>query len=108
VQGSISRPSGQLWGGWHHYYGGDPHARCEPITRDQLIARVRPLERAFFALGERHVNASTNDASNLARALFVHEDGTEPTNNAAERALRAAVGNAKSLLAIEVTPASAL
>lgn len=47
-------------------------------------------------MGERYVNAATNDVTNLARALFVHhqhfftfvhEDGIEPTNNAAERAL---------------------
>ena len=69
-------------------------------TRDQLIAKVLPIEKAFFALGEHHVNAAAADVSNLARALFVHhqhfftfvhEDGVEPTNNVSERALRTAV-----------------
>ena len=48
----------------------------------------------------RSVNAANADVQNLARALFLHlphfftfvyEDGVEPTNNAAERALRTAV-----------------
>ena len=65
-----------------------------------MIAKARPLEKAFFALGERGVNLADTDVGNLARALFVHhqhfftfvhEDGVEPTNNGAERALRTAV-----------------
>lgn len=84
---------------WHRFRG-DPHVRGAPLTRAQLIAKVRPIERRFFALAERHVNAADGDVSNLARALFVHhphfftfvyEEGVEPTNNAAERALRTAV-----------------
>jgi transposase len=86
----------RLW----HRYRGDPTARGGPITREQLIAKALPIEKAFFALGDRYVNAANTDVSNLARALFVHnqhfftfvhEDGVEPTNNAAERALRTAV-----------------
>lgn len=84
---------------WHRFRG-DPHGRGGPIAREQLIANVRPLEKAFFALAERSVNVADVDASNLARAMFehhpdfftfVHEEGVEPTNNAAERALRHAV-----------------
>lgn len=84
---------------WHRFRG-DPHVRGAPLTRAQLIATVWPIEKRFFALARRHVNAADADVSNLARALFrhhphfftfVHEEGIEPTNNAAERALRTAV-----------------
>jgi transposase len=86
----------RLW----HRVRGDPHARGTPLTRTQLIAKAFPIEKKFFALGERYVNAADNDVRNLARALFVHhqhfftfvhEEGVEPTNNVAERALRPAV-----------------
>jgi transposase len=89
----------QLFRLWHRFRG-DPKTRGAPLTRDQLIEKARPIERRFFALAERHVNAADADVSNLARALFVHhphfftfihEDGVDPTNNAAERALRTAV-----------------
>ena len=65
-----------------------------------MIANALPIEKRFFALAERHVNHVDHDVSNLARALFVHHqhlftfvhaDGVDPTNNAAERALRTAV-----------------
>ena len=86
----------RLW----HRYRGDPRTRGGPITRHQLIAKALPLQKKFFALGERFVNAANTDVSNLARALFVHNqafftfvehEGVEPTNNRAERALRTAV-----------------
>jgi transposase len=86
----------RLW----YRFRGDPQARGAPITRQQLIAKTLPIEKAFAALGDRYLNAPDNDVRNLAWALFVHnqhfftfvhEDGVEPTNNAAERALRAAV-----------------
>ena len=89
----------QLFRLWHRFRG-DPHARGTPLTRAQLIAKALPIEKQFFALAERHVNAASGDVSNLARALFVHhahfftfvhEDGVDPTNNVAERALRTAV-----------------
>jgi transposase len=89
----------QLFRLWHRFRG-DPHTRRAPLTRAQLIAKALPLERQFFALAERHVNAADSDVSNLAHALFVHhphfftfvrEEGVEPTNNRAERALRTAV-----------------
>jgi transposase len=93
---ALQRRLFRLW----HRFRGDPHTRGGPITREQLIAKALPVEKAFFALGERDVNAAAPDVSNLARALFVHhqhfftfvhEDGVEPTNNGAERALRTAV-----------------
>ena len=86
----------RLW----HRYRGDPAARGAPITRADLIARVLPIEKKFFALAERHVNAADDNVRNLARALFEHhrhfftfvsEEGVSPTNNAAERSLRPAV-----------------
>jgi transposase len=89
----------QLFRLWHRFRG-DPHARGAPLTRAELIAKVLPIEKKFFALADRFVNAADTDVSNLARALFVHhahfftfvhEEGVEPTNNSAERALRTAV-----------------
>ncbi len=89
----------QLFRLWRRFRG-DPRARGAPLTRAQLIAKVLPIEKPCFALAARHVNATDADVSNLARALFahhphfftfVHEDGVDPTNNVAERALRTAV-----------------
>jgi hypothetical protein len=65
-----------------------------------LIDKVLPIEKRLFALGERHLNVTNHDVANLALAFFahnqhfftfVHEEGVEPTNNAAERALGTAV-----------------
>jgi transposase len=89
----------QLFRLWRRFRG-DPHARGAPLTRAELIVKVLPIEKKFFALAERYVNAADDDVANLARALFVHhqhffsfvhEDGVDPTNNVAERALRTAV-----------------
>jgi transposase len=89
----------QLFRLWHRFRG-DPRTRGAPLTRAQLIAKVLPIEKRFFVLAERYVNAADADVSNLARALFVHhahfftfvhEEGVDPTNNVAERALRTAV-----------------
>ena len=86
----------RLW----YRFRGDPHARGAPLTREELITKVRPIEKKVFALAGQHVNVANDDVRNLARALFVHlphfftfvyEEGVEPTNNAAERALRTAV-----------------
>jgi transposase len=86
----------RLW----YRFRGDPAARGAPLTRVQLIDKVLPLQKLFFALGERHLDSPNKDVRNLATALFVHHDkffvfvhheGVEPTNNRAERALRAAV-----------------
>jgi transposase len=86
----------RLW----YRFRGDPAARGGPLTRQQLIGHVLPLQRKFFALGERHLHSRHKDVRNLATALFahhekffvfVHHEGVEPTNNRAERALRAAV-----------------
>ena len=86
----------RLW----YRFRGDPAARGGPLTRAQLIDKVLPLQRQFFALGDRHLESPNRDVRNLATALFahhekffvfVHHEGVEPTNNRAERALRAAV-----------------
>ena len=86
----------RLW----YRFRGDPAARGAPLTRAQLIDKVLPLQKRFFVLGERHLDSPNDDVRNLATALFVHHekffvfvhhDGVEPTNNRAERALRAAV-----------------
>jgi len=93
---ALDRRLFRLW----RRFRGDPTARGAPLTRDDLIAKVLPIEKRFFALGERHLDAPNKDVRNLATAFFVHnqhlftfvhEDGVEPTNNAAERALRTAV-----------------
>jgi transposase len=66
---ALDRRLFRLW----HRFRGDPGARGSPLTRAELIAKVLPIEKRnqhFFT---------------------VHEDGVEPTNNSAERALRTAV-----------------
>jgi transposase len=86
----------RLW----YRFRGDPAARGAPLTRAQLIDHVIPLQKKFFALGERHLDSANKDVRNLATALFVHHEkffvfvhheGVDPTNNRAERALRCAV-----------------
>ncbi len=93
---ALDRRLFRLW----HRFRGDPAARGSPLTRAQLIDQVLPIEKRLFALGERYLDAANADVRNLALAFFVHnqhlftfvrEEGVEPTNNAAERALRTAV-----------------
>ena len=83
---------------WHRFRDG-PGVRYGPITRQQLIAKSIPLEK-FFALADRYVDSHDKDVRNLALALlkhfekffaFLRNEGVEPTNNSAERALRCAV-----------------
>jgi transposase len=84
---------------WHRFRAG-PGVRYGPITREQLIAKSIPLEKKFFALANRYVDSRDKDLRNLALALlkhfekffaFLRNQGVEPTNNSAERALRCAV-----------------
>ena len=93
---ALDRRLFRLW----HRFRGDPTVRGSPLTRAELIAKVLPIEKRLFALGERHLNAANGDVRNLAYAFFVHhqhfftfvhEEGVAPTNNSAERALRTAV-----------------
>jgi hypothetical protein len=69
-----------------------------------LIAKSIPLEKEFFAWADRYVDSHDKDARNLALALlkhfekffaFLRNEGVEPTNNSAERALRCAVQGRK-------------
>ena len=78
---------------WHKFKSGQ-------IDRKQLLARSLPLQRKFFALAEAHLDNADRQVRNLALALFVNadrlftfleQDGVEPTNNSAERALRTGV-----------------
>ena len=78
---------------WHKFQG-------QLITRDQLVQRSIRLQKGWFALAERHLDSEDRAVCNLAIALFQHGDrlftflqypGVEPSNNAAERALRIAV-----------------
>jgi hypothetical protein len=84
---------------WHRFRAG-PATRYPIEDRQELIRKSLPLQKLFFALGERYLDSKDSDVRNLATALFVHcgeffvfieKDGVEPTNNAAERALRCAV-----------------
>lgn len=93
---ALDRRLFRLW----HRFRGDPDARGSPLTRAELIAKVLPIEKRLFTLGERYLDAANADVRNLARAFFEHnqhfftfvyDEGVEPTNNAAERALRTAV-----------------
>ena len=93
---ALDRRLFRLW----HRFQGEAAARGSPLTRADLIAKVLPIEKRLFALGERYLDAANADVRNLARAFFEHnqhfftfvyEDGVAPTNNAAERALRTAV-----------------
>jgi transposase len=86
----------RLW----HRFGAGPDVRYGPVTREQLIAKSISLEKKFFALANRYAESGDKDVRNLALALlkhferffaFLRNDGVEPTNNAAERALRCAV-----------------
>jgi transposase len=84
---------------WHRFRAG-PATRYPIADRPDLILKSIPLQKQFFALGERYLDSKDKDVRNLATALFVQsgklftfleQDGVEPTNNAAERALRCAV-----------------
>ena len=84
---------------WHRFRAG-PATRYPIEDRQELIRKSLPLQKRFFALGERYLDSKDSDVRNLATALFVHcgeffvfieREGVEPTNNAAERALRCAV-----------------
>jgi len=84
---------------WHRFRDG-PGVRYGPITREQLIEKSIPLEKKFFALADRYLDSRDKDVANLALALLLHfekffaflrNEGVEPTNNVAERALRCAV-----------------
>jgi transposase len=87
---------------WHRFRGDlqDGRGHPQPLDRQELLRRSIPLQKKLFQLAEAHLDDNDKDARNLARALFtqgehlytfLEEAGVEPTNNAAERALRTAV-----------------
>jgi transposase len=78
---------------WHGYRVGE-------LTRAQLQQGMASIQSAFHTWLERGKDVPYEKARAFSRELlsleaalwtFVHEDGVEPTNNAAERALRPAV-----------------
>ena len=58
----LTRRLFRLW----HRFRGDPTARGGLLTRPELIAKALPIEKAFFRLGERHLDATSADVRNLA------------------------------------------
>src|SRR5258708_6969171 len=87
---------------WHRFRGDlrDRRGHPQPLDRAELILRSIPLQKQLFDLAKAHLNHADKDVCNLATALFVHSDrlftfleepDVDPTNNAAERALRTAV-----------------
>jgi transposase len=87
---------------WYRFRGDQQGRRrnLPPINRRQLLLKSIPLQKKLFALAEAHLDDANSEVQNLATALFVHcerlftfleEEGVEPTNNEAERALRTAV-----------------
>jgi transposase len=82
-----------LFATWHRYRAG-------ALDRAGLVAAMQPVQVAFAQLLDSGRQSADPTAAALCRALdrlwpalwtFVDEDGVEPTNNAAERALRPAV-----------------
>jgi len=78
---------------WHKFGSGQ-------IDRGRLLLRSIPIQKRIFALAERHLDSRHREVRNLATALFEHnerlftfleQEGVEPTNNSAERALRTGV-----------------
>jgi transposase len=83
----------ELFAIWHQFRDGT-------LDRAALQAAMRPVQDAFAAALDAGARCPDAKAAGLCRALdrlwpalwtFVDEDGVEPTNNAAERALRPAV-----------------
>ena len=78
---------------WHKF-------RVGQIDRSQLIRRSIPIQKRIVELAERHLDSQHREVRNLATALFeynerlftfLEQEGVEPTNNSAERALRTGV-----------------
>ena len=83
----------ELFVTWHAYRAGH-------LDRVGLQAAMQPVQDAFSAVLEQGERGDDATAATLCRSLdrlwpalwtFIDEPGVEPTNNAAERALRPAV-----------------
>ena len=100
-RGGAAAPLGQrgvaltraLFRAWHRFRDGT-------LTRSGLQVALVPVQDGFGRLLDDGMASADPKAAGLCRALdrlwpalwtFVDEDGVEPTNNAAERALRPAV-----------------
>jgi transposase len=97
VAGHIARwlgeQTGKLFGHWHAFQRGE----CD---RPTLGERLEPVQRAVRAALSWGVASGVAQFTGLCRNLldrwealwtFVHVEGVEPTNNAAERAVRQGV-----------------
>lgn len=78
---------------WHQFQAG-------LWSRDELLTRAQPIQAAFRALLALGATAPSRACRNLSTSLqerwdalwtFLIREGVDPTNNAAERALRGAV-----------------
>lgn len=83
----------RLFTAWHQ-------ARSDPATWEQFPETMRPIQEEFRTLLETDQSSRSDKAAGLCRALltlwpalwsFVTIPGVQPTNNAAERAIRPAV-----------------
>lgn len=83
----------RLFAAWHQ-------ARDDPAARAHLVETMRPIQGELRIVLEAGQDVPSAKAAGLCRALlklwpalwtFVTVPGVEPTNNAAERALRPAV-----------------
>ena len=86
----------------HNWHSLSPWlvGRKQPIAWAGFAAEVVPLQAEFQALFEAGAQSASDTVAGLCRSLlqiwpalwtFTHVPGIEPTNNAAERALRPAV-----------------
>jgi transposase len=82
-----------LFATWHRFRSG-------ALDRAGLQVTLQPVQDAFAAVLDKGARCPDAKAAGLCRALdrlwpalwtFVDEEGVEPTNNAAERAIRPAV-----------------
>jgi transposase len=86
----------QIFAAWHHARAEPAH----PAARQRLSATLAPLQAELRALLEAGQQQRAAKPAGLSRSLlqvwpalwtFIQVPGVEPTNNAAERALRPAV-----------------
>jgi transposase len=78
---------------WHRFRGGS-------LNRAQLISKAMPIEKKFFALGQRFLDSEEDAVRTMAELFFAHierlfafiyYEKVEPTNNISERTIRTAV-----------------
>jgi transposase len=87
---------------WYRFRGDlrDRRGNPQPLDRQQLYIKSIPLQKKLLALAVAHLEDADREVRNMATALLLHfqslftfleDEGVEPTNNAAEQALRTAV-----------------